>query len=186
MPKDPKARVNPNLADLLFPIEKLYEDERNARLHTERNIASIRNSLAEFGQQKPIVALVGGKVVAGNGTLRAAKELGWKKIAVVRFDGTEEEALAYAIADNRTAELASWDAEELQRAVERLAASGVDLGKFGFSGTEIEAIFGRPMDDGSGETTTPTFGPSAAPSRGRTVVCPKCGFEFEVPIGGGD
>lgn len=99
-----------DLRPLATPIAELKPDPRNARKHDERNIAAIANSLARFGQRKPIVVNVAtGVVEAGNGTLEAAKSLGWTHIAVVRVtdDGTTQ--TGFALADNRTAELASWD-----------------------------------------------------------------------------
>jgi ParB-like chromosome segregation protein Spo0J len=78
------VRINDALRDLVVPIGSLHEDEANVRLHPERNLATIRSSLAQFGQQKPIVVLPSGKIVAGNGTWRAAKSMGATKIAAVR------------------------------------------------------------------------------------------------------
>ena len=66
------------------PIDSLSFDPANVRKHGERNLATIKASLLRFGQQKPIVVDANGVVRAGNGTLAAAKALGWKEIAVVR------------------------------------------------------------------------------------------------------
>ena len=94
-------------------VRKLSNDPANARKHNERNIETIVASLRRFGQQKPIVVDRNNIVRAGNGTLEAAKQLGWDEIDVVRTDLNGSEAVAYAIADNRTAELAEWDDEIL-------------------------------------------------------------------------
>jgi hypothetical protein len=107
------ANINDNLKDLR-DLGSLHEDPRNARRHPTRNLDAIKASLRDLGQQKPIVVDRKGKIVAGNGTYRAAQALGWDKIAVVEFQGTEKEARAFAIADNRTAELAEWDPVMLQ------------------------------------------------------------------------
>ena len=107
-------------------IEKLTADPRNARKHSERNLAAIRTSLESFGQQKPIVVSPDGVVVAGNGTLAAAVELGWETVAVVESGLDGLDAKAYALADNRTAELAEWDSAELSRQFAELA-EGEDL-----------------------------------------------------------
>lgn len=106
------GNVNAALASLVVPIGSLRLDERNARVHGERSLAAIRTSLAEFGQQKPVVALNDGTVIAGNGTLQAAIQLSWDGIAVVRFDD-EEKARAFALADNRASELSTWDVDVL-------------------------------------------------------------------------
>jgi DNA modification methylase len=124
-----KARINPAIRSLAIPISQLKEDPANARKHGDRNIASIIASLQEFGQQKPIVALKNGTIIAGNGTFRAAIRLDWEKIAVTFFDSTDEfRAKAYAIADNRTAELAEWDAPVLHQTLKELEISGFALG----------------------------------------------------------
>jgi len=68
-----------------------------------------------------------GVIVAGNGTFAAAKAMGWKTIDVVRTKLRGAEARAYAISDNRTAELAEWDAAELTKQLEELSTRR-DLG----------------------------------------------------------
>ncbi len=117
-------------------IATLVSDPRNARKHDERNLAAIASSLRRFGQQKPIVVGEGNVVLAGNGQLAAALSLGWTSIAVIRTDLLGEEATAYAIADNRTAELAMWDQtalDELLRELQEADASLVEAAGFDFS-----------------------------------------------------
>src|SRR5438876_347960 len=94
-------------------ISMLSEDPANARLHPTRNLDQIKASLRRFGQQKPIVVDATNTVRAGNGTLAAARALGWQTIQIVRSELAKTELTAYAIADNRSAELAEWDAEVL-------------------------------------------------------------------------
>jgi len=95
-------------------LESLSLDEKNARKHNQRNLNAIANSLKEFGQQKPLVVWQD-IVIAGNGTLLAAKSLGWTEIVVKETpnDWSYEKALAFAIADNRTGDLAEWDQNQL-------------------------------------------------------------------------
>ncbi len=123
------TQINPTLAKLAVPISQLKEDSTNVRKHSDRNIAAITASLQEFGQQKPVVALTDGTVIAGNGTLRAAILLGWEQIAVTYFDSADAlRAKAYAVADNRTAELAEWDAPALHETLKELEIGGFALG----------------------------------------------------------
>lgn len=103
-----------------LPLDQLREDPLNARVHPERNLAAIEASLRRFGQQKPIVVAKDGTVVAGNGTLAAARRLGWDSLLCVRTDLPPDEARAFAIADNRTAELAEWDMEVLASSAEEV------------------------------------------------------------------
>lgn len=115
------------------PIDKPQPDPANARLHDDRNLEAIRGSLRKFGQVRPLI-LWGEVVIAGNGTLQAAKSLGWTEIAISRVprDWTYEQARAYALADNRTAELASWDADLLSDQLVELDSMGWDVSEFGF------------------------------------------------------
>lgn len=116
------------------PVDELHNDPSNVRKHGEQNLAAIKASLARFGQQKPIVVNREGVVVAGNGTLMAARALGWRTVKAVRTGLEGAEATAFAIADNRTAELAEWDEGALQQQLaaiaiedeELLAATGYD------------------------------------------------------------
>ena len=125
----------------LVPIASLSLDPANLRKHPEKNLQAIVASLKRFGQQKPIVIDANGIVRAGNGTLLAAKQLGWNEIEIVRSTLKGSEATAYAIADNRTAELADWDTDALGAALEALRAEGegLDLAA-GFDESEIKGL----------------------------------------------
>lgn len=113
-------------------VTSLTMDPENARKHSQRNLDAIAGSLATFGQRRPLVVW-DGIVIAGNGTLEAAKSLGWETIEITRVpaDWTHDQARAYALADNRTAELAEWDGANLLEALQDLEpdlleASGFD------------------------------------------------------------
>jgi DNA modification methylase len=113
-------------------ISALHFDPANARKHGAKNLQAIKGSLAKFGQQKPIVVDAKGVVIAGNGTLAAAKELGWTEIKIVRTDLVGPEAIAFALADNRAAELAEWDDDILGPALQALREDGFDIASIGF------------------------------------------------------
>ena len=119
-------------------ISSLSFDTTNARRHDSKNLAAIEASLRLFGQRKPIVVTRANVVVAGNGTLDAAKSLGWSNIDIVRIpiDWTPEQVKAYALADNRTAELAEWDSNTLAQQLLELDAVGWDLKELGFETLE--------------------------------------------------
>jgi ParB-like chromosome segregation protein Spo0J len=116
----------------MVAIESLKPDPNNARKHGRRNVEAIASSLRRFGQQKPIVVDSLGVVRAGNGQLAAAKMLGWTHIRIVRSDMPPTELTAFAIADNRTAELAKWDLDVL---ADVLTDPGI--GDVGFDEDEI-------------------------------------------------
>lgn len=109
------------LRSLAVPIASLTPDAANARRHNEKNIEAIVHSLSRFGQRLPIVVQKQGMIVrAGNGRIEAAKRLGWTHIAAVIVDESAVEATAFALADNRTAELAEWDNETLASLLQSL------------------------------------------------------------------
>jgi DNA modification methylase len=120
-------------------IADLTPDPQNARQHDDKNLKAIMGSLKEFGQRKPIVITEAGVIVAGNGTVEAAKRLGWLDIEVVRVpsDWTDAQVKAFAIADNRTAELANWNQEVLTSQLLELEAEGWELAEFGFESLEM-------------------------------------------------
>lgn len=124
---------------VIVPMSSLILDPSNARRHSETNLKAIETSLSKFGQRKPIV-VQGEKVLAGNGTLEAARRLGWAEIAIVRVpdDWDEQTAKAYALADNRSAELAEWDEAVLAEQILELEDAGWDMQPLGFE-TQIPA-----------------------------------------------
>jgi len=133
------------------PIASLTLDPHNARAHPDKNIDAIKLSLTQFGQQRPILVNTDGTIVAGNGTYIAAQALDWDTINVVRTDLTATQAMAYAIADNKTGELSEWDDDVLLQQLEEL--SGVtelfdkefDLSSLGFDDTEIAELLETPV-----------------------------------------
>ena len=122
-------------------ISDLSFDPSNVRRHSNRNIDAIKDSLSAFGQQRPILVDRRGVVLAGNGTMAAAKALGWKTIRVLRSELEGAQAIAYAIADNRTAELAEWDQEGLLRQLNALQIESEDLfNASGFETSDLDAL----------------------------------------------
>lgn len=127
-------------------VDELSLDPANARRHPERNLEAIMASLRAFGQQKPIVIDRRGIVIAGNGTLEAARRLGWDEIAVVETELDANQATAFGIADNRIAELATWDYEVLQSLMESLDSVGTPIDSLGFNETDLNSIMGVDFD----------------------------------------
>lgn len=146
----------------LVRLDLLELDEENARTHDKRNVDAIAGSLETFGQRKPIV-LWGNVVIAGNGTVAAAKQLGWENIGVVRCPAnwTYEQARAFSLADNRTAELADWNPDLLADQLIDLDAVGFEVGDWGF-----EPLV-PPLDPEPEEDRPP-----------KVITCPDCGLEF--------
>jgi DNA modification methylase len=133
-------------------IGDLTPDHRNARKHTERNIGMIEKSLEKFGAARSIVVDETGRILAGNGLIEAAANIGIERVKTVEADGneiiavvrrglTEEQKLGLAVADNRAAELADWDTDALKGLVE----DGVDLAPF-WTADELAAMWPQTVD----------------------------------------
>src|ERR1044072_5396212 len=121
-----------NIAEALLPnavwIDSVEHHPDNPRMG---DVSAIAESLRRFGQGRPIVVQDStGYIVAGNHTAKAARVLGWDRIAAVRVELSDEDALAYLLADNRLADRGSYDNEVLrellQRASGNLAGTGYD------------------------------------------------------------
>jgi DNA modification methylase len=121
-------------------IASLISDPTNSRKHPKKNLEAIKGSLVRFGQQKPLVVGEDNVVIAGNGTLEAAKELGWDTIQIIRSDLKGTDRTAFAIADNRTGELAAWDDEVLRASLEALRADDFDVSAIGFDDKDMARI----------------------------------------------
>lgn len=150
-------------------VSALTPDPRNARKHGEKNLEAIKSSLREFGQRRPLVVTSDYIVVAGNGTLEAAKALGWKQVAVTVFPYDDPEKVrAFALADNRTAELAEWDSEVLFETLVDLSAAGWDVKDLGFD----------PVKTERGSEKAPDEFPEYDDNIPTEFCCPKCGYEW--------
>ena len=106
-------------------LNDLVADHKNARKRTQRSATLIETSLREFGAARSIVIDEHNRVLAGNGTVEGAKAIGLENVKVIETDGneiiavkrknlTEDEKVGLALADNRTGDLAEWDAEMLE------------------------------------------------------------------------
>jgi ParB-like chromosome segregation protein Spo0J len=151
-----KARQDSGEVRLMAKVATLRLDPKNARSHDERNIAEIASSLQEHGQRKPIVVNAGGVVVAGNGTLLAARKLGWTEIwCTSGCDLSYIQQRRYALADNRTAELATWEERELVRELTEIKEAEGDLDGTGFTDEEFADMLANAEDVDDAEAPPP-------------------------------
>lgn len=131
-----------------WPIAKLVPYARNARTHTEEQVAQIAASIVEFGFANPILAGSDGVIVAGHGRLAAAQKLGLESVPVVVLDHlTPTQRRALIIADNRIAENAGWDDAMLRIELQSLQEDGFNLDITGFDPDALAEIM-------AGEETT--------------------------------
>jgi len=131
-----------------WPTAKLVPYARNARGHSEEQVAQIAASIVEFGFTNPILAGSDGVIVAGHGRLAAAQKLGLNTVPVVVLDHlTHTQRRALIIADNRIAENAGWDDAMLRIELQSLQEDGFNLDITGFDADALAEIM-------AGEETT--------------------------------
>lgn len=121
------------------PIGELVPYARNARTHSESQIAQIRASLREFGFVNPVLIDSDRNIIAGHGRVLAAKAEGMTEVPCVLVEHlTDAQRRAYILADNRLAEQSGWDTEMLALELGEIQAAGMDLTITGFSAADLE------------------------------------------------
>lgn len=128
-------------------VEQLIPYARNARTHSDEQVAQIAASVREFGWTNPVLVDEADGIIAGHGRVMAARKLGMDQVPVIVLSGlTEAQKRAYVIADNKLALNAGWDDELLRVELVDLETEGFDLTLTGFDGDELADL----MTDGSG------------------------------------
>jgi ParB-like chromosome segregation protein Spo0J len=135
------------------PVEALIPYARNARTHSDAQIAQLAASLREFGWTNPILVDGESGVIAGHGRLLAARKLGMKEVPVIELGHlTPTQKKAYIIADNKMALNAGWDFELLREDLNELDAENFDLELTGFDAKELEDVMTwAPDEKGKGK-----------------------------------
>ena len=159
------------------PTGSLIPYARNARTHSDAQVAQIAASIREWGWTVPVLVDEAGTLIAGHGRLLAAQVLGLPEVPVMVARGWgEAKRRAYAIADNRLALSAGWDEAMLSLELSSLAADDFDLGLLGFDAAELSDLMNGP-----------DFSPATEEEQGRLdqvapqiVTCPHCGIEFDA------
>lgn len=140
-----------------WAIEKLIPHARNARTHSDKQVAQLAASLKEYGFTVPVLVDESGTLIAGHGRVLAARKLGWAEIPVViAVNWSDAKKRAYMIADNRLALNAGWDEEMLSVELDELKDLGVDLKSLGFEQKELNDLIGTPNE--APEDTSPQLG----------------------------
>lgn len=171
---DGPERIHAPLAELVHDIDEFTEHPDNPRHGDEK---AIGDSLLANGQYRPIVVQQStGHIVVGNHTRRAAKTLGWSKIAAVVQPMTDEQARRIMLADNRTSDLGTYDTEALTRELKKLPA----LDGTGFDQLALEGLLAElPSSNVPVEPQAPpSFGTIDPDSLETDHECPKCGYQW--------
>ncbi|QXP89179.1 site-specific DNA-methyltransferase [Methylococcus capsulatus] len=136
-----------------WPMDKLLPYARNARQHSDEQIAQIAASIAEFGFVNPCLVGADGVLVAGHGRLAAARKLGLSTVPVVVLDHlTPTQRRALVLADNRLAELSTWDNDLLRIELEALQDDGFDLDLTGFDADALADLLAGEEPEHEGQT----------------------------------
>ena len=123
------------------PVDVLIPYIRNARQHSDAQVAQIAASIREFGWGAPILVDGSNNVIAGHGRLLAARKLGITEVPVVPMTHlTDIQRRALILADNKIGENAAWDEALLGLELAELNDAGFDLGLTGFSAEEWESL----------------------------------------------
>ena len=146
----------PVLRDLVverWPVDKLIPYARNARTHTDEQVAQVAASILEFGWTNPILASGDGVIIAGHARLAAARKLGMTEVPVIVLDHlSPTQRRALVLADNRLAMSAGWDEEMLRIELTALKEDSFDLDVVGFTNGELEEFLRDPEQTSDGLT----------------------------------
>jgi DNA modification methylase len=137
----------------LWPIDKLLPYVRNARTHSDEQIAQVAASIVEFGWTNPILIGADGVIIAGHARLAAARKLNLTQVPVIVLEHlSETQRRALVLADNKLALNAGWDVEMLRCELQALEEDGFDLELVGFTDDELEEYLRDPEEIHSGLT----------------------------------
>jgi DNA modification methylase len=155
-----------DLQVVTWPVDRLIPYARNARTHSDEQVAQIAASIAEFGWTNPILAGSDGIIIGGHARLLAARKLGMTEVPVIVLDHlTETQRRALVLADNRLALNAGWDEEMLRVELESIRDDDFDLELLGFTDDELEDLLREPEQTVAGKTDE-----DAVPEAPETVV----------------
>ena len=169
-----------DLAIEYLPIGSLTPYARNARTHSDAQVAQIAASIAEFGWTNPVLIDEAGVIIAGHGRVMAAQQLGIDPVPCIRLAHlTDAQRRAYVLADNRLALNAGWDDALLAQELAALDQADYNLDLLGFDSAEVDRLLASVMDaqdadaDADREDATPEVRPQAITKPGDLWICGK-------------
>jgi DNA modification methylase len=129
-------------------VASLIPYARNARTHSDEQVAQIAASIKEFGFNNPVLVAEDNSIIAGHGRVLAARKLGLSDVPCVRLEHlTESQRKAYILADNRIALNSGWETEMLGLELQELKTDGIDLDLLGFDPDELEALLNPTVEN---------------------------------------
>lgn len=155
-------------------INSLIPYARNARTHSEAQIAQIAGSIKEFGFTNPVLIDKDNGIIAGHGRVAAARKLNLSQVPCIRLEHlSETQRKAYILADNKIATNSEWDRDLLRVELEELHQDQFKMDLIGFDANELAIAMGLGAD----------FEPGTEEDQGKLdekspTICPACGHEF--------
>ena len=132
-----------------WPLARLIPHARNARTHSEAQVAQIAGSIAEFGFVNPVLVGADGVIVAGHGRVMAARKLGLTEAPVIVLAHlTPTQRRALMIADNQIASQAGWNDEMLAAELAALKDDNFDLELLGFDDADLDRLLAGTFEEG--------------------------------------
>lgn len=167
-----RARLEPQQLEIIFlSISKLAPSPDNPRIHTQRQVRQIAESIRTFGFNVPILVDRNGEVIAGHGRLLACQLLGWTEVPTISLEHlSPAQAKAYRVADNKLTENGTWDEKLLGQVFLELGSLELDfsLETTGFEMGEIDLLIEGlaetpPGDDPADTCPAPSLTPVTRP-----------------------
>lgn len=174
------VRFHESVRDLLVPIEQVRQADRNPNAG---DVEAIAESIEINGYVVPVIARRDTReIIAGNHRYAALHMLGANQIPVIWVDMTDEQAMRYLVADNRTTRLGTDDVGLLVELLDELSASEQALFGTGYDEDALERLHELAREPLSLEDLLPDAEPDAVQRRGHgaEITCPECGHTFSL------
>lgn len=151
------------------PVAALVPDARNARRHSAEQIAALAGAIRAYGWTQPVLIAPDDTIIAGHGRVLAAQKLGLVTVSCIVLPHlSADERRALVLADNRLAELATWDDELLAQELKALADSGTNLEGLGWTEDDLADLLELAQD----APTAPAAEEPTTKSYDLVVTCP--------------
>jgi len=159
------------------PVESLIPYARNAKKHSDEQVAQIAGSIREFGFNNPVLIDKDNGIIAGHGRVLAARKLNLQEVPCIRLDHlTDTQRKAYIVADNRLGEIGGgWEWELLKIETDEIVQAGIGLDLMGFTDADISRMLVSGRDS---EKEAPEDFPEADENIDTQHQCPKCGYAW--------
>lgn len=162
-----------------IPVGEVIPYDNNPRNNAEA-VAYVRQSILKFGFRQPILIDEDNVIICGHTRLLAAKELGMAEVPCIKVDDlSEDEVKAFRLADNKVAEMSTWDWDKLEQELGAIDMSllDFDMSDFGFdSDKHNQANYDDFWEEGHTESNDEAEEPEESDDE---IVCPHCGQSFK-------